>query len=1442
MLILSRMEIIMKKIFREITASVVCGAMCLSLVPASSNESDTVNEIVFSESFNSYATYAEAESLDVSGALAFVEEYDIEQKGLGINLSNGASELEIGASLTEKFFVSFDISASDKISASLSGRVDGDSKQLLTIKKGMLYTHDGMDIASIGKKLTNITIALNTSSSTYDVYIGGKCIYSNYYMSGLKDNIVESIILSLSSDAGAKVIIDNVNVVNGSPVKLSSKKINTKYQEDEYNPEMTEKYDASKKLSDDVYMKQDFSTEHFEALYHGKDNRLERFVDDEGNAWCIFERTGVQDFHLDMTVASYPSSSVVYEFDVFTETGDVQFNSTFKSSNGDYFSMVKLLGSKLTAGEKSQALNVGKWHTVSAVYHIAEAKYDVYVDYKLLAKDMEVPIEYKEKEADIWRIHVNRSSGADKFRLDNIKIYGGAEPRKDIGEIDVVIDDRQTVFEKEGTQRNFLKNKAAYHLRSGVLYCGGRKWMYDPVIENGVSYVPGDFFANAFGCEISENKSNHSVSIDNMTFTADSGVYIKGTSQANLVSAPKLINERVYVPLREVAVGVMGKKIYVDNSTYSGGMVILADDEIKIGKGVDVQKLNDFVLFRRPERDDILAEYEKSPLYGKHPRVLADSSDFDRIRKLWQTDAQMKSWINSIIGSADSLCEETQPLVYELRDGVRLLYVSRDLEANMRALGMAYQMTGDKKYANRAYIDMEAVAKFHSWHPDHDIDVGEMAAGFAIGYDWMYDAYTPEQLRVMEDGARNNGIIEYVNSYQGRIVKLGVVGNNNHNMIVNGGAAMLGVAMMDVYPESSAYLVAGSLRGVEYSIDGYIPDGAWYEGVGYAGLALEFLSQHLCCVEKVFGTCYGLADMEGIDKIAYYFLNMQSKFGSFGFGDGSGGGVTSEPGCLWLCNYFGDAPAATTYKEIVGLSGDWRTILWYRPEMLNSKELVPLDAHYESQDVFVTRDTWDRDKQSTFAGLKGGAANHGHAHGDIGKFEFFANGVQWTTESGGLNYNAPDYWNWHGGVGNGPAGKRWQYWGTRGEAHNTLIIDPDSQFEFDPFEKATLYHTQSKPRGSIAIINSTPVHRGKALSAERGMMLVDDRRSLVVRDEVTVAKPCKVYWNMYTAQDAKLSDDGKSVVISERGNPDNRVTLDFACDTPFEITVGRPELLPNSPNNEYNKLDTHTWQIRVCIDVKTSMNLTAKLTPATVENGKDISCFDVPMTQWTIPDGAIPELPHLDSLVVDGIECNPNDKVVSLFVAQSKTEVPEIVATSEKYNVVIDKGATLDDTTIITVSDKADNANKSTYKIRFNILKSTGVAGVEERDIISVTASEEPQLENPVKNVLDRDLSSRWSAENEQHIIVDLGKVVDFDTVIMAFMSGNGRYYNLKMSVSEDNDSYKAVYSGTSSGLGDGYEKFDVGMQKARYVKIEGAGHKEGTWNSWTEIAIAKKK
>ena len=96
-------------------------------------------------------------------------------------------------------------------------------------------------------------------------------------------------------------------------------------------------------------------------------------------------------------------------------------------------------------------------------------------------------------------------------------------------------------------------------------------------------------------------------------------------------------------------------------------------------------------------------------------------------------------------------------LVDELRDGVRLMYVSDDFRQWMFVLSaMAYQLTGDRKYPEAAWKQIEAVANCPDWNPSHHIDVGIMAAGYALAYDWMYDAWTPEQREIMKKGVYQN--------------------------------------------------------------------------------------------------------------------------------------------------------------------------------------------------------------------------------------------------------------------------------------------------------------------------------------------------------------------------------------------------------------------------------------------------------------------------------------------------------------------------------------------------------------------------------------------------------------------------------------------------------------------------------------------------------------
>ena len=92
-----------------------------------------------------------------------------------------------------------------------------------------------------------------------------------------------------------------------------------------------------------------------------------------------------------------------------------------------------------------------------------------------------------------------------------------------------------------------------------------------------------------------------------------------------------------------------------------------------------------------------------------HPRILAHAEDFDRIAELVKTDPLAKRWYGALKQKAESLLDEPAA-VYELRDGRRLLYVSREVLARVKTLSMLHRIEPDQRYLDRIWADMEAVA------------------------------------------------------------------------------------------------------------------------------------------------------------------------------------------------------------------------------------------------------------------------------------------------------------------------------------------------------------------------------------------------------------------------------------------------------------------------------------------------------------------------------------------------------------------------------------------------------------------------------------------------------------------------------------------------------------------------------------------------------------
>jgi len=204
---------------------------------------------------------------------------------------------------------------------------------------------------------------------------------------------------------------------------------------------------------------------------------------------------------------------------------------------------------------------------------------------------------------------------------------------------------------------------------------------------------------------------------------------------------------------------------------------------------------------RAGEKKPVLAGLRRG-----HPRLLFTKEDQARIEKLAETDKLLAALINENRKHATWLL--TQPTVeYKLR-GPRLLTQSRRCLGKVLTLSMAYRLSRDKRFAARAAKEMLAAAAFKDWNPSHFLDVAEMTAALALGYDWLYEALSKEDRARIKKAIIDKGLKPGVTAYKKHWFPRR---HNNWNQVCNGGLTLGALALADEEPKLAADILSLSL-------------------------------------------------------------------------------------------------------------------------------------------------------------------------------------------------------------------------------------------------------------------------------------------------------------------------------------------------------------------------------------------------------------------------------------------------------------------------------------------------------------------------------------------------------------------------------------------------------------------------------------------------------
>ena len=188
-----------------------------------------------------------------------------------------------------------------------------------------------------------------------------------------------------------------------------------------------------------------------------------------------------------------------------------------------------------------------------------------------------------------------------------------------------------------------------------------------------------------------------------------------------------------------------------------------------------------------------------------HPRLIAGDS-MPALRERLRNDGVLARMNGYVVERASEMLLE--PVCERRKQGKRLLQVSRKVLERVLYCSYVYRLTGDDAYMRRAEEEMLAAAEFDDWNPSHFLDVGEMTAALAIGYDWLYDALPQSSRDRIARAIIYKGLLGADEDRQMWFYRA----TNNWNQVCNAGLVMGALAVCDLEPELCRSVIVKAAR------------------------------------------------------------------------------------------------------------------------------------------------------------------------------------------------------------------------------------------------------------------------------------------------------------------------------------------------------------------------------------------------------------------------------------------------------------------------------------------------------------------------------------------------------------------------------------------------------------------------------------------------------
>lgn len=550
-----------------------------------------------------------------------------------------------------------------------------------------------------------------------------------------------------------------------------------------------------------------------------------------------------------------------------------------------------------------------------------------------------------------------------------------------------------------------------------------------------------------------------------------------------------------------------------------------------------------------------------------HPRIMSTQAQWDCLPQKIANDAYLTVWNYTIFQNATAYLN-MPPQAYDIDGGLSgsgILDPAREVQLRVKTLAYAYHMSGnDTRYLNRAWEELNAAAGNDTsvpwggqtgqsatqiWNPQHFLDTAELTAAFAIGYDWLYNAWTADQRTKLAWSIVTQGLQNGRNAYTGQNGGSAYgwwrTTNGNWNCVSNSGLLLGALALGDEDPTGTVaqQTISSVIPNMQQNcMQAVYDDGTWSETANYWYFGSNAQARAVSALTTATGSDQGMMNANpNWSKTGAFHMYVSGMASMFFYGDNGPNKYSTNANGMFLWGALSNNPLYALFQRDRADAADPLSMFWYDTSSKGGFwNGLALDQFFNNAlgSWASMRSSWT-DFSGTYIGIKSSNATGHQAHGDLdaGDFVFDALGTRWAGEFGNGNYLSTDYFS-----NETQQSARWDYYRKGTQGQNTIVLNKQNQqASCDPVNTfGTTNVTQSAdlsyaPASTDIAYFKTDMSSCYSLNSNsvvRGIRFLNGRRQMLLRDEIASnGQITDINWRIHTNATITLSSDKRTATL-----------------------------------------------------------------------------------------------------------------------------------------------------------------------------------------------------------------------------------------------------------------------------------------------------------------------